>query len=49
MDMWTPTLDWSNEWLTSLWWIVKAWVLAAVSTMIILTLIGRFTTWDRQF
>ena len=49
MDMWTPTLDWSNEWLTSLWWIVKAWALAALSTMIILTLIGRFTTWGRQF
>lgn len=49
MDLWTPTLDWSNEWLTSLWWIVKAWAMAAVSTMIILTLIGRFTTWGRQF
>ncbi|KAA0094181.1 ABC transporter ATP-binding protein/permease [Mycolicibacterium sp. P1-18] len=49
MDLWTPTLDWSNEWLTSLWWIVKAWAIAAVSTMIILTLIGRFTAWGRQF
>ena len=48
-DMFTPTLDWANELLTSLWWIAKAWVIAAVATMLILVLIGRFTTWGRQF
>jgi vitamin B12/bleomycin/antimicrobial peptide transport system ATP-binding/permease protein len=49
MDMFTPTLDWGNELLTSLWWIAKAWVIAAVATLVIVTLIGRFTTWGRQF
>ena len=49
MDMFTPTLDWGNEWLTSLWWIAKAWAIAAVATMVVLVLIGRFTTWGRQF
>jgi putative ATP-binding cassette transporter len=48
-DMFTPTLDWGNELLTSLWWIAKAWVIAAVATMVILWLIHRFTTWGRQF
>ena len=48
-NMFTPTLDWGNELLTSLWWIAKAWVIAAVATMVILVLIGRFTTWGRQF
>jgi putative ATP-binding cassette transporter len=48
-DMFTPTLDWGNELLTSLWWIVKAWVIAAVATMVILALIYRFTTWGKQF
>lgn len=47
--MFTPTLDWGNELLTSLWWIVKAWAIAAVVTMVILYLIYRFTTWGRQF
>ena len=47
--MFTPTLDWGNELLTSLWWIAKAWVIAAVATMVILWLIHRFTTWGRQF
>ena len=47
--MFTPTLDWSSEWLTSLWWIAKGWAIAAVATMVILVLIGRFTTWGRQF
>jgi putative ATP-binding cassette transporter len=48
-DMFVPTLDWGNEWWTSLIWIAKAWAIAAVSTMVILVLIGRFTTWGKQF
>jgi vitamin B12/bleomycin/antimicrobial peptide transport system ATP-binding/permease protein len=48
-DMFTPTLDWGNELLTSVWWIAKAWVIAAVATMLILVLIVRFTEWGRQF
>ncbi|MFG1934792.1 ABC transporter ATP-binding protein/permease [Mycobacterium sp. NPDC048908] len=48
-DMFIPTLDWGNELLTSLWWIAKAWAIAAVATMVILALIYRFTTWGRQF
>jgi putative ATP-binding cassette transporter len=48
-EMFTPTLDWGNELLTSLWWIAKAWVIAAVATMLILVLIVRFTEWGKQF
>jgi putative ATP-binding cassette transporter len=48
-NMFTPTLAWGNELLTSLWWIAKAWAIAAVATMVILVLIGRFTTWGRQY
>src|SRR3978361_1586771 len=49
MDMFTPTLDWSAEWLTSLWWIAKAWAMSAAATMIILVLLRFFTAWGRQF
>jgi vitamin B12/bleomycin/antimicrobial peptide transport system ATP-binding/permease protein len=49
MEMFTPTLDWSAEWLTSLWWIAKAWAISAVATMVILFLLARFTAWGRQF
>jgi len=44
-----PTLDWGSEWWTSLVWIAKAWAIAAVSTLVILVLIGRFTKWGKQF
>ena len=33
--MFTPTLDWGNELWTSLLWIAKAWVIAAVATLVI--------------
>jgi putative ATP-binding cassette transporter len=48
-DMFTPTLDWGNELWTSVMWIAKAWAIAAVSTLVILVLIGAFTTWGKQF
>src|SRR5258708_11622506 len=48
-DMFIPTLDWGNELWTSLWWIAKARAIAAVATLVILALIGRFTKWGKQF
>ncbi|MGJ6124119.1 ABC transporter ATP-binding protein/permease [Mycolicibacterium sp. Y3] len=49
MEMFTPSLDWGAELPKSLWWIATVWVYTAIPTLIILTLIGRFTTWGRQF
>ena len=49
MDTFTPTLDWGNELGISLMWIAKGWAMAAIATLIALFLIGRFTTWGKQF
>jgi len=49
MENFTPTLDWSAEWLTSLEWIAWRWAIAAVVTLVVLALIGRLTTWGRQW
>lgn len=49
MDMFTPTLDWGSELGTSLIWIAKAWTIAAVSTVLVLILLAKFTIWGRQF
>jgi putative ATP-binding cassette transporter len=49
MEMFTPTLDWGAELPKSLWWIATVWLYTAIPTLIILTLIARFTTWGRQF
>ncbi|WP_328356787.1 ABC transporter ATP-binding protein/permease [Mycobacterium sp. NBC_00419] len=49
MEMFTPAMNWGAELVPSLLWIVKAWAIAAVSTLAILTAIMRFTVWGRQF
>ncbi len=49
MEIFTPSLDWGSELVTSLWWIAKAWAIASISTLAILVLIGRFTEWGRQW
>ena len=48
-EKFVPTLDWGNEFWTSLIWIAKGWAIAAAVTLIVLVLIGRLTTWGRQF
>lgn len=49
METFTPTLDWGNEVVASLLWVAKAWVIAAVCTLIVLWLLARLTKWGRQF
>ncbi|MDH6246585.1 ABC transporter ATP-binding protein/permease [Mycobacterium sp. OTB74] len=49
MDMFTPTLDWGGELVTSLIWIAKAWAIAAVCTLLVLAALRRFTVWGQQF
>ncbi|MCV6964388.1 ABC transporter ATP-binding protein/permease [Mycobacterium intermedium] len=48
-DMFISTRDWGSELWNSLEWLAQAWAIAAVSTMAILVLIHRFTTWGKQF
>jgi putative ATP-binding cassette transporter len=47
--MFAPSLDWGNELWASLFWIAKAWAIAAAATVVICFLIARFTVWGRQF
>ncbi|ORA22768.1 ABC transporter ATP-binding protein/permease [Mycobacterium aquaticum] len=49
MEMFTPSLDWGTELGTSLKWVATVWLYTAVPTLIVLTLVGRFTTWGRQW
>jgi vitamin B12/bleomycin/antimicrobial peptide transport system ATP-binding/permease protein len=49
METFTPSLDWGDELITSLLWVARAWVIAAVCTVAVLALLARFTAWGRQF
>lgn len=49
MEMFTPSLDWGSELVTSLLWIAKAWAMAALGTLVVVFLLGKYTTWGRQF
>ncbi len=48
-ETFTPTLDWGNELVTSTLWVAKAWLIASAVTLIVLTLLARYTVWGRQF
>ncbi len=49
MEMFTPSLNWGNEVVGSLLWVAKAWGISAVSVLLALAMIARYTTWGRQF
>ena len=48
-DHFTPALDWAHELIPSLVWILKAWAIAAVGTLVVVVLLARFTLWGRQY
>jgi putative ATP-binding cassette transporter len=45
----SPSIDWSSGLVDSLIWIGEAWAISALGTLVVLTLIARFTVWGRQF
>ncbi len=49
MEMFTQSLDWGNEIAASLIWVAKGWTISALSAVVVLALVARFTTWGRQF
>jgi putative ATP-binding cassette transporter len=49
METFTPSLDWGAELITSAWWVLKAWAIAAVGMVTAFAVLGRFTSWGRQF
>lgn len=49
MEPYEPSMDWGNELVPSLLWILKAWAISAALTLIVLVLLARFTVWGRQY
>ena len=49
MDPYEPSMDWGHELVPSLIWILRAWAIAAVVTLLVLFLVARFTVWGRQY
>jgi putative ATP-binding cassette transporter len=49
MELFKPSLDWANAIPDSLLWAAKAWVITAVTAVVVLVLLARYTTWGRQF
>ena len=49
MKTYSPSIDWGNELVPSLLWILKAWSISAVCVLIICVLLVRGTVWGRQF
>ena len=49
METYSPSIDWGNELVPSLLWILQAWGVTAVCVLIICVLLVRYTVWGRQF
>jgi putative ATP-binding cassette transporter len=44
-----PSIDWSNELLTSTLWVMQMFVITALCLLVVLVVLGRTTEWGRQF
>jgi putative ATP-binding cassette transporter len=48
-ELFVPSIDWSNELVASLWWMLKAFGITAVCVAVVILLIARYTAWGRQW
>jgi vitamin B12/bleomycin/antimicrobial peptide transport system ATP-binding/permease protein len=49
LDTYKPSLDWGNQLIPSLLWVMRAWAISAVVLLLIAFLVVRYTKWGRQF
>ena len=49
MENFKPSLDWGNELVPSLLWILRTYAITAVASLVVLVLLARFTVWGRQY
>ena len=49
MELYEPSLEWSNEVPHSLLWACKAWAFTSIGALVVLVLLARYTVWGRQF
>ncbi len=49
MEPYTPSMDWGNELIPSMVWILRYWAVAAALTLVVLFLLARLTVWGRQY
>src|SRR3978361_2372308 len=48
-ERFVPSVDWNNELVPSTLWVLEAFGIAAIFLLVVLVLLGRMTTWGRQF
>jgi putative ATP-binding cassette transporter len=49
LEKFRPSIDWGNELIASVWWILSAWAISAVFVWVIAVLLIRYSTWGQRF
>ena len=49
LEIFRPSINWGNELVESVIWVLSAWAISAVCVWAIGALVIRFTTWGRRF
>jgi putative ATP-binding cassette transporter len=49
LEKFRPSIDWGNELIASVLWILNAWAISAVFVWVIAVLLIRYSTWGQRF
>jgi putative ATP-binding cassette transporter len=49
LEKFKPSIDWGNQVVESVWWILEAWAISAACVLVIGFLLIRYTTWAKRF
>lgn len=49
MERFRPSIDWGNQFVVSVWWVLEAWMISAAYVLVIGVLLIRYTAWAKRF
>lgn len=47
--MFKPSINWGNQFAESLWWVIEAWAVSAISVLVLALLLTRYVGWAKRF
>ena len=49
MDVFVSSIDWGDQLVASMWWILRAWAASAAGALVVGSMLMRYTAWGQRF
>lgn len=49
MDVFVSSIDWGDQLVASVWWVLRAWAASAAGALVVSVMLMRYTQWGQRF